>query len=326
MADAPLCLARARLRAYLCARRFGLWCNTFAWVWRKAPWLVVAWVVASRARSRVTARRPIKTSSYKTLQSAALRATIASVEDRTAVGSGLTVKYLVTFDGGERALFKPLRSAFTRVGRKGESPHLEEPLGEVAASAVAAALGVAGAGRYDALVSCSTMFWMGFPGDADDEPLGADEKELGAACLRGLAAAVLKPRAVALVMTAGWYDWGHAFDEAIRGELLRDWLVLRRGCMVFHARSSGELVDLPFYCHLKSFRPIPPETERVILDEVELAMDYNDVAPELRDATRLVSVAPTFEKYLDRCGAGPFWLIRHDPPAAQRAVAESDLF
>ena len=47
---------------------------------------------------------------------------------------------------------------------------------------------------------------------------------------------------------------------------------------------------------------------------------------ELRDATRLVSVAPTFEKYLDRCGAGPFWLIRHDPPAAQRAVAESDLF
>ena len=33
------------------------------------------------------------------------------------------------------------------------------------------------------------MFWMGFPGDADDEPLGADEKELGAACLRGLAAA-----------------------------------------------------------------------------------------------------------------------------------------
>ncbi|KAH8072898.1 hypothetical protein JL720_10985 [Aureococcus anophagefferens] len=170
------------------------------------------------------------------------------------------------------------------------------------------------------------MFWMGFPGDADDEPLGADEKELGAACLRGLAAAVLKPRAVALVMTAGWYDWGHAFDEAIRGELLRDWLVLRRGCMVFHARSSGELVDLPFYCHLKSFRPIPPETERVILDEVELAMDYNDVAPELRDATRLVSVAPTFEKYLDRCGAGPFWLIRHDPPAAQQAVAESDLF
>ena len=102
--------------------------------------------------------------------------------------------------------------------------------------------------------------------------------------------------------------------------------MLRRGCMVFHARSSGELVDLPFYCHLKSFRPIPPETERVILDEVELAMDYNDVAPELRDATRLVSVAPTFEKYLDRCGAGPFWLIRHDPPAAQQAVAESDLF
>ena len=194
------------------------------------------------------------------------------------------------------------------------------------ARALAAALDVAGAGRYDALVSCSTMFWMGFPGDADDEPLGADEKELGAACLRGLAAAVLKPRAVALVMTAGWYDWGHAFDEAIRGELLRDWLVLRRGCMVFHARSSGELVDLPFYCHLKSFRPIPPETERVILDEVELAMDYNDVAPELRDATRLVSVAPTFEKYLDRCGAGPFWLIRHDPPAAQQAVAESDLF
>ena len=47
---------------------------------------------------------------------------------------------------------------------------------------------------------------------------------------------------------------------------------------------------------------------------------------ELRDATRLVSVAPTFEKYLDRCGAGPFWLIRHDPPAAQQAVAESDLF
>ena len=41
------------------------------------------------------------------------------------------------------------------------------------ARALAAALGVAGAGRYDALVSCSTMFWMGFPGDADDEPLGA---------------------------------------------------------------------------------------------------------------------------------------------------------
>ena len=140
----PLCLARARLRVYLCARRFGLWCNTFAWVWRKAPWLLVAWVVASRARSRVTARHQA-TSSYKTLQSAARRATIASVEDRTAVGSGLTVKYLVTFDGGERALFKPLRSAFTRVGRKGKSTHLEEPLGEVAASAVAAALGVAGA-------------------------------------------------------------------------------------------------------------------------------------------------------------------------------------
>ncbi|KAH8059129.1 hypothetical protein JL722_5683 [Aureococcus anophagefferens] len=44
------------------------------------------------------------------------------------------------------------------------------------ARALAAALDVAGAGRYDALVSCSTMFWMGFPGDADDEPLGADEK------------------------------------------------------------------------------------------------------------------------------------------------------
>ena len=141
---ASLSIARARLRVYLCARRFGLWCKTFAWVWRKAPWLLVAWVVASRARSRVTARHQA-TSSYETLQSAALRATIASVEDRTAVGSGLTVKYLVTFDGGERALFKPLRSAFTRVGRKGKGPHLEEPLGEVAASAVAAALGVAGA-------------------------------------------------------------------------------------------------------------------------------------------------------------------------------------
>ena len=57
----------------------------------------------------------------------------------TASGSGLTVKYLLDFEGGERALFKPLRVNFERIGGKElkDARHLEEPWGEVTASALA---------------------------------------------------------------------------------------------------------------------------------------------------------------------------------------------
>ena len=193
------------------------------------------------------------------------------------------------------------------------------------AEGLARELRVGDRGRYDLLVSVSTLFWMGFPGDSADGPLPDDEKELGADCLRGLAAHVLKPGAAALVMTAGWYDWGHALDEALRdGDLKEDFLVLRRGAMAFHAKANGTVIDLPFYRSLPRFKP-PPSTERVILDEVDLAMDYEGVAPELRDATRFISIKPTFERYMTRPSSGPFWLLRHDPAAARRALASSDV-
>ena len=38
--------------------------------------------------------------------------------DATAGGSGLTVKYMLDFEGGERALYKPLRMNFERIGGK----------------------------------------------------------------------------------------------------------------------------------------------------------------------------------------------------------------
>ena len=62
--------------------------------------------------------------------------------DATASGSGLTVKYMLDFEGGERALFKPLRLNFERIGGKDvkDARHLEEPWGEVVASALARVL------------------------------------------------------------------------------------------------------------------------------------------------------------------------------------------
>ena len=65
-----------------------------------------------------------------------------TVTDATASGSGLTVKYLLDFEAGERALFKPLRSNFERIGGKEvkDARHLEEPWGEVMASALARVL------------------------------------------------------------------------------------------------------------------------------------------------------------------------------------------
>lgn len=176
---------------------------------------------------------------------------------------------------------------------------------------------------FDGLVSVSTMFWMGFPDD-EGPPLPG-EKELGVDCFRGLARRVLKPGAIALIMTAGWYQVGHAFDSALKSTLKDDLYVIRRGCAVTHARAAGTLIDLPFYEALHNYKPTR-ETEIAILDEVELAMDHNNIAPDLRAATRAVSVVPTFERYMDSPHSSPFWLVKCDRAAAQKAIALSDLF
>ena len=103
---------------------------------------VLVWALAARRQTRV--RRGLAGGDGGRAGLAALKAAAARpyrVVDATAAGSGLTVKYLVNFDGGERALFKPLRPSFERVG--GEAArHLEEPLGEVVASALARVLRV----------------------------------------------------------------------------------------------------------------------------------------------------------------------------------------
>ena len=67
-------------------------------------------------------------------------------------------------------------------------------------------------------------------------------------------------------------------------------------------------------------------TERAVLDECDLAMEYNNIAPELRQATKLVSVLPTLEKYADRPHSGPFWLLKRDAVLATAAIASSEVF
>ena len=156
--DAPAARpVHCRLRLWICllgSRRVA----GHVWAWRRAivGAVLCAAVLAAcvfAARSRVRAR--LVGFAYPSggeaefglaaLQSAA-RSEAFSVDDRTATGTGVTAKYLVSFAGGERALFKPLRSSFTRIGvtkAKG-GKHFEEPLGELVGYHLALAMGVRG--------------------------------------------------------------------------------------------------------------------------------------------------------------------------------------
>ena len=105
--------------------------------------LLVVWALAARRQTRLA--RGLAGGDGGREGLALLRAATAqsyTVTDATASGSGLTVKYLIDFEGGERALYKPLRSNFERIGGKEikDARHLEEPWGEVTASALARVL------------------------------------------------------------------------------------------------------------------------------------------------------------------------------------------
>ena len=163
---------------------------------------------------------------------------------------------------------------------------------------------------------------MGFPDD--EAPPEPGEKELGTECFLGLCS-LLKPGAVILVSTAGWPNESHPFHDALHETLVDDFLVLRRGCLAHHARAAGALIDLPFYEAPKHFR-MPTHTETVILDECDLAVEYHGISPELRHATKLVSVLPTLEAYCDKPRSGPFWLLKKDRAGAQKALRASEMF
>lgn len=152
--DAPNTWRRAARRA--CAALWR-WRSSIA---RGILAVVAIWALASRSRTRLvgglvrprrrdagghldgdlvalgqsTAGAALResTAGLAELQEATRRA--YEVEDLTvnAGGGGVTVKYLITFDDGEKGLFKPLRENFVRVGRRGDK-HIEEPLGEVVA-------------------------------------------------------------------------------------------------------------------------------------------------------------------------------------------------
>ena len=105
--------------------------------------LLVVWALAARRQTRLA--RGLAGGDGGREGLAALRAASTQsyvVKDATASGSGLTVKYLLDFEGGERALYKPLRMNFERLGGKDvkDARHLEEPWGEVVASALARVL------------------------------------------------------------------------------------------------------------------------------------------------------------------------------------------
>ena len=105
--------------------------------------LLVVWALAARRQTRLA--RGLAGGDGGREGLAALRTASTQsyvVKDATASGSGLTVKYLLDFEGGERALFKPLRTNFERIGGKEikDARHLEEPWGEVVASALARVL------------------------------------------------------------------------------------------------------------------------------------------------------------------------------------------
>ena len=105
--------------------------------------LLVVWALAARRQTRLA--RGLAGGDGGREGLAALRAASTQsyvVKDATASGSGLTVKYLLDFEGGERALYKPLRMNFERIGGKDvkDARHLEEPWGEVVASALARVL------------------------------------------------------------------------------------------------------------------------------------------------------------------------------------------
>ena len=105
--------------------------------------LLVVWALAARRQTRLA--RGLAGGDGGREGLAALRAATTqsyAVTDATASGSGLTVKYLLDFEGGERALYKPLRTNFERIGGKEikDARHLEEPWGEVIASALARVL------------------------------------------------------------------------------------------------------------------------------------------------------------------------------------------
>jgi len=105
--------------------------------------LLVVWALAARRQTRLARGLAGGDGGRAGLEK--LRAATAqsyTVTDATASGSGLTVKYLLDFEGGERALYKPLRSNFERIGGKEikDARHLEEPWGEIAASALARVL------------------------------------------------------------------------------------------------------------------------------------------------------------------------------------------
>ena len=105
--------------------------------------LLVVWALAARRQTRLA--RGLAGGDGGREGLAALRAASTqsyTVTDATAGGSGLTVKYMLDFEGGERGLFKPLRTNFERIGGKDvkDARHLEEPWGEVVASALARVL------------------------------------------------------------------------------------------------------------------------------------------------------------------------------------------
>lgn len=159
--------------------------------------------------------------------------------------------------------------------------------------------------RFDALVSVSTLFWMGFP--SDDGPAAPSEVELGDAVWETLRRDALRRGAVAIVMTAGYHNFGHPFDTALEKDAtLR---VLRRGCLVSHARAQYAIIDLPIDGNIATFAP-PPATRRTVLDEVDLAMEGRRVPTLLRNATRAVSVGPTLARHSARPPMGPFWVVR----------------
>ena len=94
--------------------------------------LLVVWALAARRQTRLA--RGLAGGDGGREGLAALRAASTqsyTVTDATASGSGLTVKYLLDFEGGERALYKPLRSNFERIGGKEikDARPLEEPWG-----------------------------------------------------------------------------------------------------------------------------------------------------------------------------------------------------
>ena len=198
-------------------------------------------------------------------------------------------------------------------------------------------------GSYDAIVSVSTFFLVGFPDRSGPPPAG--EPVLGLAALEALVAACLKPDGLVCVATASSPRGGHPARAAVETLASGDYEVLRAGAgaavgmphKIYDLRFYGTSKDLELSAlaaeakmlmEMGAIKPSPGDetTAYSALDaeDTQAPFSVNDPPPSaVASAMEYIMHSPWPRIFVDGGLNSPFWLLKRDAAAAEARRADS---